>query len=366
MTQRQHVITEWLLKHFARPEPGGLTLSVYDKTTGSMNEAVPSRFMAPIDDHGSHVESALGRLESDAAPAVTRLLARAATVTVGLWALYGETDNLTGPSALSEVQVPAGDVRVFAPTRWLAEPSADDRARIARYLALMFTRSPTMERAISEVGVAVRAGYVQMVKAEAPALLTPMLEVLDGYLDDARFIGLRTPDELTDAFAAMDWYLVRAPDDAPLVLGDSPVVSTIQVGHEEDAWRPLLSPETYAVCMPLSAAVCLVVAPQGLMPIGVEKPDEMADAINRLTWRWADRHVIGPTEASLERIRDAMPPANVRQTLPIDVEPDKAFGRGLLTAWKVLNVELERLGRYCTPLSPLPDWPPRRARESDR
>ncbi len=279
MPQSQHVITEWLLRMFARSTPGGLTLSVFDKESGTIGSDVPSRFTAKLDDHSHAVETGLGRLEGAAAQPVRRLVARVAAVDPGLWPLYGPTDNLPGTGDLVEVPSPDAEVRLFAPTRWLAEPPAADREKIAKYLTLMFTRSVKLERAILNVSAAVRAGYVQMVKSMAPAMLASMLEVLDVYLQDARFIGLRMPDDLAATFSAADWYVVRPPDGAPLLLGDSPVVSTIQVGHEGDSWRPLLSPETYAVCMPLSTTACLIVAPQGLVPVGVDSPAEVADAI---------------------------------------------------------------------------------------
>jgi Protein of unknown function (DUF4238) len=339
MSQHQHVIAEWLLKLFARDEPGGLTLSVFDKATGTTGRDVPSRFSAILDDHSGTVEVGLGRIESAAAEPVRRLVARAAAVQPGLWPLAGATDNLAGTGDMIEVPSPDPEMRLFHMDRWLAEPPAEDRAHIARYLTLMFTRSPKMERAIADVSSAVRAGFVQMVKSEAPGMLSQTVGALEAYLDEARFVGLRTPDHLTHAFAAMDWYVVRAAEDAPFVLGDSPVVSTIQIGHDQDSWRPLLSPETFAVCMPLATLVCLVVAPQKLMPVGIESPEETADAVNRLSWRWADRYIVGSADDALTRVHYAMPASMATGTIPMDVEPEKAFGRGLLTAWKVLEAE---------------------------
>jgi hypothetical protein len=342
MPQNQHVIAKWLLELFARPEPGGLTLSVFDKTTGAIGRDVPSRFSTSLDDHSGTIEADLGRIESAAAEPVRRLVARVSAVGPGLWPLAGSSDNLSGTGALVEVASPEPEMRLFRPDRWLAEPSGDDRARIARYLTLMFTRSPKMERAIADVSLAVRAGYVAMVTSMAPEWLPQTLGALDEYLDEARFVGLRTPEHLTDAFSAMAWYSVRAADDAPFLLGDSPVVSTSQVGHEADSWRPLLSPETFAVCMPLSANVCLLVAPQGLVPVGIETPEETADEINRLSWRWADRYVLGPTDDALARVRDTLDPTMVTGTILMDVEPEKAYGRGMLTAFKVLEVEINK------------------------
>ena len=67
MPQNQHVIAKWLLELFARPEPGGLTLSVFDKTTGAIGRDVPSRFSTSLDDHSGTIEADLGRIESAAA-----------------------------------------------------------------------------------------------------------------------------------------------------------------------------------------------------------------------------------------------------------------------------------------------------------
>lgn len=179
MPQNQHVIAKWLLELFARPEPGGLTLSVFDKTTGAIGRDVPSRFSTSLDDHSGTIEADLGRIESAGAEPVRPLVARVSAVGPGLWPLAGTMDNLTGTGALVEVASPEPEMRLFRPERWLAEPSADDRARIARYLTLMFTGSPKMERAIAEVSVAVRAGYVAMVTSMAPEWLPQTLGALD-------------------------------------------------------------------------------------------------------------------------------------------------------------------------------------------
>lgn len=200
-----------------------------------------------------------------------------------------------------------------------------------------------MERAISEIHDTVRRAYADEVAAMAPALLEGTLSALDEHLVDARFVGLRTPEEQSDAFAATPWYVVRAPDDEPFVLGDSPVVSTIQIGHDEDSWRPLLSEPTYAVCMPLSARVCLIAAPQVLLPIGVESPVEIAAAINRLSWRWADRYIVGPTPASIAWVRDAMPPDAVTSSVTVDIEAATTYERARLDARRTLAGEIVQL-----------------------
>ena len=79
MAKHQHVIAEWLLKLSARTEPGGLTLSVFDKTTGAIGRDVPSAAAEPV----------------------RRLVARVAAVGPGLWPLAGTADNLTGTGLAS-------------------------------------------------------------------------------------------------------------------------------------------------------------------------------------------------------------------------------------------------------------------------
>jgi hypothetical protein len=332
------------VNRFARNEPGGLTLAVFDKQTGTVHSVPPSRFLTLIDDHSPDVEVALGRLEDPAARAVARLLERAERIQPGPCPLAGDRDNLEDEPTLREVtQEPVEGMRLFAVPRSLAEPPPGDRLAIARYLGLMFTRAPKMEQAISAIHDVVRAAYEDEVAAMAPALLQGTRAALDEHLADARFVGLRTPEEQSEAFAAMPWYVVRAPDDEPFLLGDSPVVATIQIGHDEDSWRPLLSEATYVVCMPLSARICLIAAPQALLPIGVESPFEIAGAINRLSWRWSDRYVVGPTPATLAGVRDAMPPEAVTSSLTVEIEAATMYERARLDARKALAVETARL-----------------------
>jgi Protein of unknown function (DUF4238) len=350
---RQHVISEWLLKRFASDTLGGLTLAVFDKTTSATRDVPPSRFLALIDDHSVEVERELGRLEGPAALAVARLLERAEPVAPGLYAIHGDEDHITcDPGLRLAHPEPVEDMVLLTTDRSLAEPPPDDRRAIARYLGLMFTRSPKMERAFEQMSDAARAGFRQMARELAPRMLPQLDAALEEALADARFIGLRTPEQQTDVFAAMDWWLIRAAADERLVLGDSPVGATLQLGHVEDSWRPLLGDETYAVCMPLSASVVLVVATQRLMPVGVEPP-EYVSAVNRLSWRWADRYVVGPTPAVLDDVLAGMPAGTTTSSVDVNLSLDRAFARGLLTGWKVIEAESRHHSPPCRPL-PMP------------
>lgn len=345
MPQRQHIISRWLLDRFARDGRGGRTISVFDKTTAVTRDDVPTRFMTVVDDHSAEIEAALGRLENTAAPAVGRLSDRVTEVAPGVWPLAGATDNLVGDGELRELPAPpSSEMRLFTFDRWLAEPPLQDRQAISAFLALMYTRSRKTERMIVTAREEVKRAYADTINALMPELLEPTLAAIDAERDGARFIGLRTPDWAT-AFARMPWYVIRAPDEAPFVLGDSPVVATIQIGFEGDMWRPLLSDATYAVCMPLAASTCLVVAPGKVVPIGVESPHEMADAINRLSWRWADRHVISSTHEALERVLATMPIGMETATFAIDVKPGDAYNRALIEARRRVDAEIEALRR---------------------
>lgn len=345
MPQRQHIISRWLLDRFARDGRGGRTISVFDKTTSIVRDDVPTRFMTVVDDHSAEIEAALGRLENIAAPAAARLSDRVATVAPGVWPLAGTTDNLAGDGELHEVPAPQSpDMRLFTFDRWLAEPPLRDRQAISAFLALMYTRSRKTERMIVTAREEVTQAYTDTVNALMPALLEPTLAAIDAETDGARFIGLRTPDWAT-AFARMPWYVIRAPDDAPFVLSDSPVVATIQIGFESDGWRPLLADATYAVCIPLGASACLVVAPGKIVPIGVESPHEIADAINRLSWRWADRYVVASSHEALERVRTTLPVGMETSIFAIEVKPGDAYNRALIEARRHVEAEIDALRR---------------------
>jgi hypothetical protein len=345
MPQRQHIISRWLLDRFARDGRGGRTISVFDKTTAVIRDDVPTRFMTVVDDHSAEIEAALGRLENSAARAVARLSDRVTNVAPGVWPLAGATDNLAGDGDLHQLPAsPSPEMRLFTFDRWLAEPPVQDRQAISAFLALMYTRSRKTERMIVTAREEVTQAYADAVNALMPELLEPTLAAIDAESDGARFIGLRTPDWAM-AFARMPWYVIRAPDDAPFVLGDSPVVATIQIGFEADVWRPLLSDTTYAVCMPLATSTCLVVAPGKVLSIGVESPHEMADAINRLSWRWADRYVISLTHEALERVRTTLPVGMETATFVIDVKSGDAYNRALIEARRHVDAEVEALRR---------------------
>ena len=96
--QRQHRITEWYLRSFARMTKSGAELAVYDLHTGAFDWHVVSTFMAPINDHSKEIEKDLERIETPAARAASHLLSAAAHLGPGFYALADESS----PAALEE------------------------------------------------------------------------------------------------------------------------------------------------------------------------------------------------------------------------------------------------------------------------
>ena len=92
------------------------------------------------------------------------------------------------------------------------------------------------------------------------------------------------------------WFLVRAESPDAFILSDSPVVATLSFGFD-DQWRAIFANETYIVLMPLHPLLCLVFAPQHIVPVSKIEHDQLVETINRAMWRAANRFVIGRSQA---------------------------------------------------------------------
>jgi hypothetical protein len=114
----QHVISEWLLKAFARKAPGGLQLDVYDKATGLYEGAVPAKFMIELDAHSTQIERGLEKIETPAAQAARSLAKRVKILPPGLYAVVepGAETRAAGPE-LSDKGVFEG-MRLLLPIGW--------------------------------------------------------------------------------------------------------------------------------------------------------------------------------------------------------------------------------------------------------
>jgi hypothetical protein len=147
----QHVISEWLLKAFARTAPGGPTLALYDKTTGLYDSAMPGDFMTEVDAHSTAIERGIGDIEGPASRAALQLAKRVKILPPGLYAVVPSHGEIrANGSALSDKGVYEGR-RILVSEYQVPSPSQVDRIALGRYAGLMYERAPKNETAIMGV-----------------------------------------------------------------------------------------------------------------------------------------------------------------------------------------------------------------------
>jgi hypothetical protein len=293
---QQHIISEWLLKAFARRGPdGGPVLDAYNKADGHFEVVTPAEFMVEHDAHSAEVEQSISTIEGPAAQAARRLSKRVKSLPPGLYAVVppGADVRATGPE-LSDMGVVEG-MRLLVSQRRVPSPHLADRIALANYAGLMYQRAPITEAAFMRFGVAYDAGAQAALDVLRPGMVTGLQTEIRRRRSRMAGLAREVGGQLTDA----NWFIVRPGAGETFVLGDSPVAATLSLGHA-DMWRPILSPGAYAIVMPLSPTVALVMAPKGIVPITASDVDGATQAINQLIWRWADRYVLAGGRASLE------------------------------------------------------------------
>jgi hypothetical protein len=319
----QHVISEWLLKAFSAEAPRGRVLATYNKATGEYGQAIPSKFMVEVDAHPTDVEAGFGKIESAAALASTRLVRRVEALPPGLYSVT-EEDNLTAAEVLQEVGQ-HGQMRLLLADRQVSSPPQVDREALGRFAALMYQRSPAIEAARAEVG----EHYGRGVRAVAQTLPSPMRSDLNWLADEARARILDSALSLGPGLGSATWFVVRACEEESFVLGDCPIAATVSLGHD-DVWRPILSSSSFALAMPLSPRVALLMAPQRLLPLsGVQQVSDFVPSINRLLWRWAGQYVLAPRQADLEGALGDADEATRRAAVTVETDPSGAYRSGI-------------------------------------
>lgn len=319
----QHVIPEWLLKAFSVEAPRGRVLATYNKASGEYGQAIPSKFMVEVDAHPTDVEAAFGKIESAAALASTRLVGRVEALSPGLYSVTDE-DNLTAAEDLQEVGQ-HGKMRLLLADRQVASPPQADREALGRFAALMYQRSPAIEAARAEVS----EHYARGVRAVVQTLPSAMRSDFNWLADEARSRMVDSAHSLGPGLGSATWFVVRAGEGESFVLGDCPIAATVSLGHD-DVWRPILSSSSFALAMPLSPRVALLMAPQRLLPLsGVQQVSEFVPSINRLIWRWAGQYVLAPRQANLEGALDDADEATRRAAVKIEIDPAGAYRSGI-------------------------------------
>ncbi len=312
----QHVISAWHLRAFAGRGRGAQVVHVFDKATDAYADVRVDDFLAEADAHSPEVELDIAHLEDPAARAARTLVKRARALPGGFYAVT-EADTAvkaTGP-ALTDEGVFEG-MRLMVSRHEIPSPNAADRLALANYVALMYQRSPKGEAARIEFGRVYERAAQHVLDRMMPGMRTG----LDEAASERRARLVSGAREMGPTLARANWWIARAGANEAFVLGDHPVVTTVSLGHD-DSWRPILAAATFVVAMPLSPAVALVIAPKVLIPIsGIEGPDQVPTAINRLVWRSAGRYVLARDRDQLDR---GLPNASDelrRSTIPVDID----------------------------------------------
>lgn len=318
----QHVISEWLLKAFARGPKGSRLLARYDKASDEFDEKSPAELLTEVDAHSAGIEAGISQIESPASQAALRLAKRTRHLQPGLYAIGepGAAESLHGP-AVAEVGTVDG-MRFFVTPQQIESPLVADRRALGIYLGLMYQRGPEIEAQMLRLGIDYEAAAQGVLDSILPGIKTG----IRADLEERRSRMLAIASEIGEALADANWWVMRAIDDECFVLSDTPVAATVSLGHD-DQWRAILSDESYVVVMPIGPKVALLIAPRLIIPvsgIGMD-PGSLTHAINRLTWRNAGRSVLAGSRADLERAWPDWADLGRRSVIQVGVDRDAAI-----------------------------------------
>jgi hypothetical protein len=349
----QHVISGWLLRAFARGGRDRQTLAVYDKVTGRLDATPTEDFMVELDAHSPQVERGIGRIETPASQAGRALAKRVRHLPPGLYAVVAEgaATRSSGPD-LSDEGLFEG-IRLLVGRREIGAPSRRDRLALATFVGLMYQRAPKTERSIRAWG----AEFDRGAQWSLDRLLPGMKSGLGWQLEHRRARMLALSGNVGQRLADSTWWILRASDDQSFVLGDSPVVATVSLGHD-DGWRAILADESNVLAMPLAPGIALLLAPRAIMPVSRIELADAARAVNRLSWRWAERFVVARDPKHLETVLATMDEAERRASVDASVDGRRVFLDGVSTVTQIC-MQLEwRRWKGCRPIPGMQPFPP--------
>ena len=330
---RQHIIPRWYLDRFARDTTGGRILAAYEKATTACRDVPPTRFMTATDDHDAEIEAELGRLESPAAAAVQALDERVRALPPGLYRVAGERDE---DRDATEAPIRDGgvieDMHLFVADRQIRRLPSDERRALARFAALMYSRAPKIERAMRLVSDAYVRGIRTAVASYGKTIDIDHTVFLSAELERTRWLGLREADQIAGPLENATWWVLRSGPNEEFILGDSPVVVTLQLGHD-DAWRRLLGDDGYVIAMPLGPELALLIA--NLLTVGVEA-EEFVGALNRHSWKWAEDFTMGTDCEVLRTAARVFASAGWSDAAPASVDSPAAYWKGVGFVHRVL------------------------------
>jgi hypothetical protein len=313
------------LKYHAH-DRGGTQLWVYDKTKREFREQPTSTFLAPRGEHSEEIEARLSKIEGPAARAAAAIHLEAEPHRPGFIRIAADTDpdeQVVAPLRDGPVIEQFRLAVVDAQTRRLAWA---DRQALGSFVALMYARSPKIQSAIRAMAAAYLDGLVEGASrlGTLPRKLTKEMASAE---ERVRWVGLTEAEALGNRLAASQWYLLKAGTDESFVLGDSAVVTSLAIGHD-DVWRPLFDDATYAVTLPLGPTLCLIIAPRLMVP-GAGPDWDPVRTTAMLSWKWAERFVVCKTREALEGVVTSVSAAGWGAAAPVTADASAARERGV-------------------------------------
>lgn len=283
------------MRSFAHMTKSGPELDYYDVQTSAFGRQLASTFMAARNDHSREIEKELERVETPASRAARRLLSAAADLEPGLYALADETSPVAAEDFRNGGELEG--MSFLVAQRTLARPTQPDEIALAKFLALTYSRSPKHEAAATDTARAYGSALLQTWRSMripvTPSAIAPITEAIE----TARWFGLRHSGELAELLRSRNWWLAKARPRSSFVIGDSPVVSAVAIGHDA-GWQPLAGDQFGILAFPLSPAVALLISGP-ILPVAID-PTDIVPWINRTTLRWADRYVAGHDRTAIE------------------------------------------------------------------
>lgn len=340
MRQRQHTISEWLLRAHAHPTRGGIKLWIFDKETRNTREQPTSTFLAPRNDHSAEIEVQLNRIESPAARAAAEVHRLADPHGGGFIRVAGANDP---DEARIAPPRDAGVIEGFRLSVIEAQTRRLDwrhRSALGSFVALMYSRSPKLQQATQDMAAAYGSGLREGVSRLSGRTPRKVAEELAASEERVRWVGLTEAIQLGERLAAGSWWLLKADDGEAFAVGDSAVITTLAVGHD-DVWRPLFDPATYAVMLPLGPSLLLLISPYPMIP-GAGPTYDPVNTTNMLSWKWANRFVAGPSREGLEDLNARIENVGWGHSAPAIVDLEEAYRKGVNFVAPYIAAEIGR------------------------
>ncbi len=229
-TKRQHFIPQFYLRNFARKAERGKRDQIYVRDletrrawrTATENAALETGFYDMTDEHGNKVslEPHLGRLETEMAPAVERLI------------------NINPKSTLT-----IGPV-----TTAFGGLTFEERRAIALFCATISTRGPAPRRRLRQHYDKIHE-QARMLQAQHPRVPDKQVErfaISDAAIAQGVNLSiLEMAPGLANIYMHRGWVLAKAEPAHPLITSDNPLVSWSLDGSGApwadgyEAWLPL-------------------------------------------------------------------------------------------------------------------------------